>query len=91
MTSREKGDAGSSARTGDVWKLNPTLQRYRPDLKIDVLDCQPIGLVLESDVGPENTTRADKSDGIISDWLSTRERLIYAERFFLRVLRKSAR
>ncbi len=82
MTSREIGDAGSSAWTGDVWKLIPILQHYRPDLKIDVLDCQPTGLVLLSGLDPENTTLADKYDEIISDWLTTKLSEFDEDRFF---------
>ncbi|MEZ5960373.1 MAG: class I SAM-dependent methyltransferase [Hyphomonadaceae bacterium] len=32
--------------TGDVFKVIPVLRHYRPDLKINVLDCAPTGLVM---------------------------------------------
>ncbi|MEM7525727.1 MAG: class I SAM-dependent methyltransferase, partial [Pseudomonadota bacterium] len=41
--------------TGDVWKMIPILQRYRPDLKITVLGCAPTGVVLVSDLNPKST------------------------------------
>ena len=31
--------------TGDVWRLLPILKRFRPDLRILALDCEPTGLV----------------------------------------------
>lgn len=31
--------------TGDVWQILPALKKYRPDLKILLLDCPPTGLV----------------------------------------------
>ena len=31
--------------TGDVWKLIPILQEYRPDLELTVLDVRPTGLL----------------------------------------------
>ncbi len=31
--------------TGDVWKLIPILQRYRPDLQLTLFDAPPSGLV----------------------------------------------
>jgi hypothetical protein len=30
---------------GDVWKLLPIFKKYRPDLRVNVLDCPPTGLV----------------------------------------------
>lgn len=45
--------------TGDVWKLLPTLKKYRPELRIHVLDCPPTGLVA--------ITRVDPASRILSD------------------------
>lgn len=41
-----------SAWTGDVWKLVPILQRYRPDLTMTVLDSAPTGLVALTGLDP---------------------------------------
>ena len=40
--------------TGDVWKLVPILQKYRPDLKIVYTDCTPTGLVCISNLYPDS-------------------------------------
>ena len=38
--------------TGDVWRVMPILRKYRPDLTIFCLDCQPTGLVLVTNLDP---------------------------------------
>ena len=38
--------------TGDVWRLLPELQRLRPDLKSEILDCPPTGLVVIRNLDP---------------------------------------
>lgn len=40
--------------TGDVWRLLPILQKYRPDLRVLFLDCHPTGLVAVSNVNPQS-------------------------------------
>ena len=40
--------------TGDVWKIVPILKKYRPDLKVVLLDCPPTGLVLISNLDPSS-------------------------------------
>lgn len=42
----------AGAWTGDVWRVIPALRRLRPDLKIEVLDCPPTGLVMIRGVDP---------------------------------------
>ena len=32
--------------TGDVWRLLPVLKKYRPDLRVQILDCPPTGLTV---------------------------------------------
>lgn len=46
----------ASAWTGDVWRVVPLLRRERPDLCVRVLDCQPTGLVLISNLNPHYRT-----------------------------------
>jgi predicted O-methyltransferase YrrM len=46
----------AQAWTGDVWRILPLLQRERPDLHIEVLDCPPTGLVLVTNLDPGNRT-----------------------------------
>ena len=47
MTTRDENYLSiGTAWTGDVWKMIPVLQEFRPDLDIRVLGCAPTGLVL---------------------------------------------
>lgn len=52
MTTRDLQNLPRGAWTGDVWKLIPILAEYRPDLKVTVLDAEPTGLVLLSNLDP---------------------------------------
>lgn len=47
---------------GDVWKLIPCLQAFRPDLRIATLPCYPSGLTLVSNLDPENTTLSEAGE-----------------------------
>jgi hypothetical protein len=51
--------------TGDVWKIVPVLEKYRPDLSITLLDCAPTGLVLISNLDPNNTVLEQRYNDII--------------------------
>jgi hypothetical protein len=46
--------------TGDVWKLVPILQHYRPDLRLTYVDCPPTGLVCVSGLNNKSTVLRDK-------------------------------
>ena len=55
---RQSAQRGASIKrgwTGDVWKVVPILQKYRPDLKIHALDCPPTGLIMITGLDPANT------------------------------------
>ena len=54
----------SSVWTGDVWKIVPLLRRYRPDLELILLDTQPTGLLVISNLDPHNTVLRDHADAI---------------------------
>lgn len=54
--------------TGDVWKLIFILRDYRPDLKIQCLDCPPTGLVAVSNLDPGNRVLRDKYANIIQTY-----------------------
>ncbi len=41
--------------TGDVWRMLPILKQYRPDLRVQYLDCPPTGLVAVSRLSPSST------------------------------------
>jgi hypothetical protein len=57
--------------TGDVWKLLPILKRHRPDLKVEILDCAPTGLVMISELNPADTILDAEYKTIIGEWLET--------------------
>lgn len=50
---------------GDVWKLIPILQTYRPNLKLTALDAAPTGLLMIEGLDPNNSTLADALPQII--------------------------
>lgn len=51
--------------TGDVWKMLPTLKKYRPDLRVHILDCPPTGLVAITRVDPASRTLSDNYYDIV--------------------------
>ena len=51
-----------TAWTGDVWRLLPILQKYRPDLRVQQFDCGPTGLIACTRLAPY---RACCSTGLI--------------------------
>lgn len=52
MTTRDLS-ALPNVWTGDVWKLLPILQEFRPDLKLRAFDAAPTGLLAVSNLNPE--------------------------------------
>ena len=57
--------------TGDVWKLLPILRKYRPDLRLHVLDCPPTGLVAITRVDPASRILADCYYDIVDEHAAT--------------------
>ena len=53
---------------GDVWKLLPILRRYRPDLKVEVLDLVPTALVMVSQLDPTSKVLSEAYDAILADF-----------------------
>ena len=51
--------------TGDVWRIVPVLQKYRPDLSLRILDCPPTGLVLVSSLSPSDGTLSSAYSEIV--------------------------
>jgi hypothetical protein len=45
--------------TGDVWKIIPILQAYRPDLRVVYVDCPPTGLVCVTNLDPSSRVLED--------------------------------
>jgi hypothetical protein len=57
--------------TGDVWKLLPILKKYRPELRLHVLDSPPTGLVAITRVDPASRILADSYYDIIDEHAAT--------------------
>jgi hypothetical protein len=59
----------TTAWTGDVYKIIPVLQRYRPDLRLAVMDTTPTGVLVVLGADPTSTVLADKYDEIMDTFL----------------------
>lgn len=81
MTTRDL-DNLPGAWTGDVWKIIPVLQKYRPDLTVTVLDCAPTGLVLVSGLDPDNDILQHNYDQILRDYQFLELETIGAKAFY---------
>jgi hypothetical protein len=66
---------------GDVWKILPILRIYRPDLKVDVIDAPPTGLVVVSNLNPASTTIIDNLSVILQEWVPMELATYGLERF----------
>jgi hypothetical protein len=56
--------------TGDVWRTALLLKRRRPDLRMVVLDAAPTGLVLITNLDPQNNMLAESEDQFIGEMMS---------------------
>jgi hypothetical protein len=65
MTSREFRWGGW---TGDVWKILPLLAKYRPDLRIFLLDCPPTGLVICQNLNADSKILKDHYAEIMDEF-----------------------
>lgn len=54
--------------TGDVWKLVPILQAYRPDLRLTLFDASPSGLVMVTGLDAGNRVLEQKYAEIIKHY-----------------------
>ena len=68
-------DALSAARdrttrlwTGDVWKAALVLRRYRPDLRLTVIDAPPSGLVIVHGLDPESRVLDENAEAILGEY-----------------------
>lgn len=71
MLTRDLDNLPRGPWTGDVWKIIPILQQYRPDMTVTVLNCRPTGLVLLSGLNPKSTVLKKAYDKILTDWTKT--------------------
>ncbi|MBL9050209.1 MAG: class I SAM-dependent methyltransferase [Tabrizicola sp.] len=82
MTTRDLENLPNGPWTGDVWKLIPILQAYRPDLKLTVLDCRPTGVVCISNLNPKSQVLRKRYEKIVAEYLETDIEAFGVERFF---------
>jgi predicted O-methyltransferase YrrM len=69
-SSREaQRDRQSSAWTGDVWKIVPTLRRLRPDLMTIQVGTQPTGLLLVLGSDASSTVLPEHYDELVASWV----------------------
>jgi hypothetical protein len=54
--------------TGDVWKILPILKKYRPDLRIAIVDCPPTGLAIVGNLDPSSTVLKDRYSEIVQEF-----------------------
>ncbi|HEY8454478.1 MAG TPA: class I SAM-dependent methyltransferase [Actinopolymorphaceae bacterium] len=62
-------DRHTGAWTGDVYKIIPVLQRYRPDLQLAVMNTRPTGVMVVFGADPSNTVLEDHYDEIMDTFL----------------------
>lgn len=56
--------------TGDVWRTALLLKRRRPDLRMIVLDAAPTGLVLITNLDPQNNMLSESEDQFVEEMMS---------------------
>jgi len=54
--------------TGDVWKILPIFRKYRPDMRVLLVDCPPTGLVACSNLDPESSVLWDFYHQIVDEF-----------------------
>lgn len=52
--------------TGDVWRVEPVLRSWRPDLTVHLVDTQPTGVMVAYGLDPTSTALAKARDDIAS-------------------------
>jgi hypothetical protein len=81
MTTRDLS-AIRGAWTGDVWKLLPILQRWRPDLTLTMLNLRPTGVLCASNLSPENRVLHENYDAIVAEFMALDIETYGVERYF---------
>lgn len=54
--------------TGDVWRVEPILRAWRPDLRTVLVDTQPTGVMVAYLLDPASTVLTDEYDEIVRHW-----------------------
>jgi hypothetical protein len=82
MTTRDLKKLPRGPWTGDVWKLIPILQTWRPDLTLTALDCRPTGILCVSGLNPESRVLRESYDKIVGEFENVDIEAFGVERFF---------
>lgn len=82
MTTRDIDNIPRGPWTGDVWKLIPILQEYRPDLTLQVLDCAPTGLVVVTNLDPKSKALTKAYDEILARYTDLSLQAYGVRRFY---------
>ena len=88
MAGREQSEVKSIAEhrkawwTGDVWRTALLLRRRRPDLVLTVLDAQPTGLILVTNLDPKSTMLDDDYAECVREMMSWDLDAIGMQEFF---------
>jgi hypothetical protein len=91
MTTRDLANLPRGAWTGDVWKLIPILQRWRPDLTLTILDSRPTALVAVTNLSPGNRALQEAEAEIHAEFGAVDLETWGVERFFQSFAMVSAR
>jgi hypothetical protein len=62
--------------TGDVFKIVPLLEQYRPDLTVITVDVHPTGVTVVTGLDPTNTVLADRYDEIVAEYVTVDPQLV---------------
>ncbi|NOD88832.1 MULTISPECIES: glycosyltransferase [unclassified Ruegeria] len=66
MANRDRSTVETRDWTGDVWKIVPILREYRPDLKLELYDAAPTGIIVVEKLDPTNRVLQEKYNEICS-------------------------
>lgn len=55
------------AWTGDVWKILYAFKRFRPDLRVSLLDCPPTGIVAVRGLDPSNNVLSSRYEDVVAE------------------------
>ena len=76
------GTRHENSWTGDVWKVVLILKKYRPDLKLHLVDCPPTGVVCITRLDPLNTFLRDNYIDIIEEFVNIPNKVIEIEKLY---------
>jgi hypothetical protein len=76
--------------TGDVWKIIPILQQYRPDLKIDIIGAKAAGFGVIMNLDPNSQVLVNILDEIMENFLHLTLNEYGADRYYDAISLKSS-